>query len=139
MSEKFDPANFGFEPYAPKMGRGKHLEDKDYLLATSSKTRRNLTLSLSAETAEFVRELFGERVNLYLNDKGYILIADGISLKVSHGAYNDKGRCTISCNGLYDDFIEKYGEFKRLYFDKKLYGGGNALLFKPNGERDDFN
>lgn len=137
MSEKFDPADFGFELYTPSVSRGKYLDGKDYLLTSSGKTRNSLILSLSPETAEFVHEMFGERVNLYLNDKGYILIADGDRLKVSHATRNDKGRYTISCNGLYDDFVEKYGEFKRLYFDKTLYGSGNALLLKPNGKRDD--
>lgn len=131
----FNPEDFGFEEYEPRTRQ--YGGEKSYLLRNAKEGRKSgqMRLVLSGEDTEFARELLGNTVNMYVNDKGYLLLTEGKSLKLSR----QKTKCdhaTVSCCGLSRKIVGCYGEFRRLYLSTTMYGNGNALLFKPSGERD---
>lgn len=137
-NEKFDPQVFGFSEYVPRTGgMSKNLQGKSYLITKVDKRgRETMRLIASREDTEFIRDLLGDTVSVFVNDKGWILLTEGNRLRVSMLGKGRSERCTVSCCGLYDKLVEKHGPFKRLYLNMTAYGSGNALLFKPTGERD---
>lgn len=138
VSKKFNPEDFGFREYVPARGGSGKVASNSYLLYGKNGGKEKpetLQLCLIPDDAEFVEALLGNRVNLYINNKGYLLLTEGTKLGVcSRSKHN---RCkSISCAGLKDEIHEHYGKFRRLYFEMTAYGKGNALLFKPTGKRD---
>jgi len=136
----FDPSDFGFELYVPKrFGGDRRDRDKDYVTYSpgSERTTRCMTLSLCEDTADFISELIGDEVNIYINDKGQLLVCEG---SLSRLAKKQKGstRRTISMAGLTEKMFKAHGDFRKLYLVAKPYARGNAVIFSPTGERAAF-
>ena len=136
----FDPEEFGFELYVPKRFTGNRSKnDKDYLLASETKTGSvQVVISMCEDTSDFVRELIGETVNVYINQKGQLLIGEGNMQKLSRskGKGCFRTRSTVAVSGLKNKIFAAHGNFRRLFLTAKPYAKGNAVIFLPSGERE---
>ena len=133
----FDPSDFGFELYIPKRFAGfRGHSDKDYLIYNpgTEKTARTLNISLCEDTADFIVELIGEKIGVYVNDKGQLLICQGNTNNLYRNG-KSSGRRKTTITGLADKLFAVHGEFQYLYLTCKPYAKGNAVILTPNGER----
>ena len=140
---EFNMEDFGFEVYSPARGVGAHGSNKNYLLFTKKKknghgnNRRDaLVLSLTPETGRMLNEIIGKKINIGINQKGQLCLQAGKNHTAAFNPNQNSIRMNISMNGLSDKIIGIYGDFRRLYFSVEPYGGFNALILKPTGERD---
>ena len=148
MSNEFDPKLFDLDDSFSivRAGRGSARSDDDYVLCgkggykNDGTNRDSLSLSLSKSTSELIRDLFGDDVTFATDKtgKGYIYIfkptSNNKARKLSRNGRG--GRCVISMSSMYDHYIDIQGKFRKLYLDVSFFDNGNALVFKPNGERD---
>ena len=130
---KFDPKSMGFNLVIDS--RRRTSMSGDYLLVTKHDGgKAALVLSLSEETGDNAAILFGDRCNIAFNEEnGKICIYSGKARSI--GKRYGK-RYVISIGAEYRAVKRMFGEFKRLYFDAKVWAGGQAILLTPTGERD---
>lgn len=140
IADVFDPIALGFTKYIPlRFYGGRTTQDKDYIrLSKNERSKKGVraVLALCEETSEFIENMFGDTVDVYTNAKGYILLTEGKTLKVSDDSSKFKKRKTIAIGGVTEEIIDKFGDFKRLYLIAKTYAKGKAIIFMPNGERE---
>ena len=132
----FDPVALGFKEYIPRRYAGSRgMADKDYIIfkAGTERTNRFMCVSLCEDTARFVTDTFGEKVGVYSNDKGQIMVTAGNAVKL--GKATKTGRRKLPITGIADEMFDAHGKFKRLDLVAKPYGGFNAVLFSPDGEK----
>lgn len=132
----FDPASLGFREYIPRRFVGpRSLQDKDYIVFKrgTAHMKQQMFISIGSDTAEFLHDMFGDRISVYANDKGQILITEGS--RVTLGKPSKTGRRRVYISGLSDELFAVNGKFKRLGLIAKPYGGFKAVLFVPNGEK----
>lgn len=131
----FDPAALGFEKCIPRRwfySDGSF--EKDYLLVTKNKNDiPALKLSMCDDTSEFVKEITGGTADVYVNDKGQMLVCAGNSYKVSRNGKG--GRCNITATPIMEKIFSIHGEFYKLILSPRVYAHGNAVLFTSTGEK----
>ena len=133
----FDPIALGFTQYIPRNNYKRGGSEQDYLRYTkkSSHSGHKLTLSMCGETADFVIGLFGDKLDVYINEKGHILLTDGEHVNVRKKHNENSNRREIGIDSLATKYLGIQGEFRRLFLTAKPYAKGNAIIFIPNGER----
>ena len=134
----FNPKDLGIDEYIPIRGNHGAPSSSDYLIFTKNKSGNpQMKLSLSADTKEFVIGMFGSRVSIGADSGGNVYVWPGNRMKVSNsGGYKPSLRGNISLTGFTDRLFEAHGEFRRLFMKMAPYSNGDALVFKPTGDRE---
>ena len=134
----FDPEALGIDEYVPTRGNRANVAESDYLIHTKNKNgRAQMKLSMSTDTQEFVTGMFGDRVSIGADSKGNVYVWPGDRMKVSKsGSRTEKKRGNISLSGFTDRLFEAHGKFRRLYVKMAPYSNGDALVFKPTGDKE---
>ena len=140
VKQVFDPRALGFDVVLDGKCSQARVGRSDYILRSRTKGGNiQYMLSLCEDTGDSAEILFGDTVAVaFKSSNGSIVVYNGNDRKMS---MSNNGRCKrrmIAISSMSKELEKCFGRFRRVYFDAKVWSGGNAILLVPNGDIDEW-
>lgn len=128
----FNPEEFGFKIVGSSGGdRGKNFCYLRISHRTEGDRREaNVRLVLDEETTDCALELFGDRVNVAVDESGRVVLYKGKSRKLARVS-KSKGKRVISLCSECDFLLSLFGMDTVTEYTAKIWAKGEAILLTP--------